>query len=425
MEVQGRMLPPVIPEDGEPQVEMNGVGHVNGGDAEVPISKSQRRQSDVKVYKEFCDFYARFNMANALANAICERCKSGFAPAEKIVNSNGELYHEQCFVCAQCFQQFPQGLFYEFEGRKYCEHDFQMLFAPCCHQCGEFIIGRVIKAMNNSWHPECFCCDICSAVLADVGFVKNAGRHLCRPCHNREKARGLGKYICQKCHAIIEELPLIFKNDPYHPDHFNCNNCGKELTAEARELKGELYCLPCHDKMGVPICGACRRPIEGRVVNAMGKQWHVEHFVCAVCERPFQGHPYYERKGHAYCERHFDMHFVCAKCEKPFLGHRHYERKGLAYCETHYNQLFGDVCYHCNRVIEGDVVSALNKAWCVNCFACSTCNTKLTLKDKFVEIDLRPVCKHCYERMPEEFKRRLAKRERDSKEKKKKMATCL
>lgn len=52
-------------------------------------------------------------MANALANAMCERCKSGFAPAEKIVNSNGELYHEQCFVCAQCFQQFPEGLFYE------------------------------------------------------------------------------------------------------------------------------------------------------------------------------------------------------------------------------------------------------------------------------------------------------------------------
>ncbi|CAB1327436.1 unnamed protein product [Coregonus sp. 'balchen'] len=306
------------------------------------------------------------NMANALANASCERCKSGFAPAEKIVNSNGELYHEGCF----------------FEGRKYCEHDFQMLFAPCCHQCGEFIIGRVIKAMNNSWHPECFCCDICQAVLADVGFVKNAGR-------------GLGKYICQKCHAIIEDSPLIFKNDPYHPDHFNCNNCGKELTADARELKGELYCLPCHDKMGVPICGACRRPIEGRVVNAMGKQWHVEHF-------------------------------VCAKCEKPFLGHRHYERKGLAYCETHYNQLFGDVCYHCNRVIEGDVVSALNKAWCVNCFSCATCNTKLTLKDKFVEVDLKPVCKHCYERMPEELKRRLARRERDaSKDRKKKPVICL
>lgn len=43
-------------------------------------------------------------------------------------------------------------------------------------------------------------------------------------------------------------------------------------------------------------------------------------------------------------------------------------------------QLFGDVCYNCSHVIEGDVVSALCKAWCVNCFSCSTCNMKLTLK---------------------------------------------
>ena len=46
----------------------------------------------------------------------------------------------------------------------------------------------------------------------------------------------------------------------------------------------------------------------------LGKHWHVEHF-------------------------------VCAKCEKPFLGNRHYERKGLAYCETHYHQLFGKFIY--------------------------------------------------------------------------------
>nr|XP_055171938.1 LIM and senescent cell antigen-like-containing domain protein 2 isoform X3 [Nyctereutes procyonoides] len=216
------------------------------------------------------------NMSNALANAVCQRCQARFAPAERIVNSNGELYHEHCFVCAQCFRPFPEGLFYEFEGRKYCEHDFQMLFAPCCGSCGEFIIGRVIKAMNNNWHPGCFRCELCDVELADLGFVKNAGRHLCRPCHNREKAKGLGKYVCQRCHLVIDEQPLMFKNDAYHPDHFSCTHCGKELTAEARELKGELYCLPCHDKMGVPICGACRRPIEGRVVNALGKQWHVE-----------------------------------------------------------------------------------------------------------------------------------------------------
>lgn len=41
---------------------------------------------------------------------------------------------------------------------------------------GEFIIGRVIKAMNNNWHPDCFLCEMCNTVLADVGFLRNAGR---------------------------------------------------------------------------------------------------------------------------------------------------------------------------------------------------------------------------------------------------------
>ena len=49
-----------------------------------------------------------------------------------------------------------------------------------------------------------------------------------------------------------------------------------ELNTEAREKEEELYCLRCHDKMGIPICGACRRPIEERVVHALGKAWHVE-----------------------------------------------------------------------------------------------------------------------------------------------------
>uniref|UniRef100_A0A8C2RUV2 LIM and senescent cell antigen-like-containing domain protein 1 n=1 Tax=Capra hircus TaxID=9925 RepID=A0A8C2RUV2_CAPHI len=343
--------PAVIPEDQEvPPVALNGERRDLGSQDERAESRLQRRHSDVRAPS-----WGWSSLTCVLKGLLFVG------------------WGHPILSCSQCLLFFPKHLFFLFEGRKYCEHDFQMLFAPCCHQCGEFIIGRVIKAMNNSWHPECFRCDLCQEVLADIGFVKNAGRHLCRPCHNREKARGLGKYICQKCHQ-----PLIFKNDPYHPDHFNCANCGKELTADARELKGELYCLPCHDKMGVPICGACRRPIEGRVVNAMGKQWHVEHF-------------------------------VCAKCEKPFLGHRHYERKGLAYCETHYNQLFGDVCFHCNRVIEGDVVSALNKAWCVHCFACSTCSAKLTLKNKFVEFDMKPVCKKCYEKFPLELKKRLKK----------------
>nr|CAD7440972.1 unnamed protein product [Timema bartmani]CAD7462932.1 unnamed protein product [Timema tahoe] len=322
----------------------------------------------------------------SLGNMFCSRCGDGFEPHEKIVNSNGELWHTQCFVCAQCFRPFPEGIFYEFEGRKYCEHDFQVLFAPCCGKCGEFVIGRVIKAMNANWHPNCFRCEECNKELADLGFIRNQGRALCHECNAKAKAVGLGKYVCHKCHGLIDDKPLRFRGEVYHPYHFNCTACGIELNADAREVRSrpgfaanemnELYCLRCHDKMGIPICGACRRPIEERVVTALGKHWHVEHF-------------------------------VCAKCEKPFLGHRHYEKKGLAYCETHYHQLFGNLCFVCNQVIGGDVFTALNKAWCVHHFACSVCDLKMNQKTKFYEFDLKPVCKKCYEKFPMELRRRL------------------
>jgi len=36
------------------------------------------------------------------------------------------------------------------------------------------------------------------------------------------------------------------------------------------------------------------------------------------------------------------------------LGQKYYEKNGSAYCENHFNQLFGDVCFHCNEVIDGD-----------------------------------------------------------------------
>ncbi|KAI5646949.1 LIM domain-containing protein [Phthorimaea operculella] len=429
----------------------------------------------------------------SLDNMFCTRCGDGFEPNEKIVNSNGELWHTNCFVCAQCFRVFPDGVFYEFEGRKYCERDFQVLFAPCCGKCGEFIIGRVIKAMNANWHPACFRCEECNVELADAGFIKHAGRALCHACNARVKADGLQNYMCHKCHGVIDGEPLRYRGEVYHGYHFTCATCGVELDHSAREVKhrpgyaandvngvlviltpgfigslndsvshtrrervrdcliplryrGEVYhgyhftcatcgveldhsarevkhrpgyaandvvyhgyhftcatcgveldhsarevkhrpgyaandvnnlfCLRCHDKMGIPICGACRRPIEERIVTALGKHWHVEHF-------------------------------VCAKCEKPFHGHRHYEKKGLAYCEQHYHQLFGNLCYVCNQVIAGDVFTALNKAWCVHHFACSVCDSPLSTRSKFYEYDERPACRRCYEKFPQELRRRL------------------
>lgn len=60
MAFPGRARPSVIPENEEiPQTALNSVHEANGNEDERAVSKLQRRHSDVKVYKEFCDFYAK------------------------------------------------------------------------------------------------------------------------------------------------------------------------------------------------------------------------------------------------------------------------------------------------------------------------------------------------------------------------------
>lgn len=45
----------------------------------------------------------------------------------------------------------------QFEGRKYCEHDFQMLFAPCCHQCGKFYVeAKCFPLITNGKSAYCW-----------------------------------------------------------------------------------------------------------------------------------------------------------------------------------------------------------------------------------------------------------------------------
>ncbi|KAL3310718.1 LIM and senescent cell antigen-like-containing domain protein 2 [Cichlidogyrus casuarinus] len=239
------------------------------------------------------------------------------------------------------------------------------------------IVGKVIKALHTSWHPDCFRCNHCDRLLDNGSFVKFQGKPVCHEC-NRNLKNNAVRINCYKCHAEIDpSQKLKFHNEFYHAYHFNCSSCAAELSSDAREKDGDLFCIRCFDKLGMPICGGCRRPIEERVIHALGKTWHVEHF-------------------------------MCARCEKPFLGTRHYEKGGYAYCELHYQELFGYTCFVCSQTISDNMVTAANKNWCAQHFACSMCDTVME-PGLFHPLDEKPVCDSCFDALPTEFKKRLVK----------------
>ncbi|CAF3145155.1 unnamed protein product [Rotaria socialis] len=329
-------------------------------------NKSQRRRkiddNPLKPINMFCLM---------LSDNDCANCHQAFATNEQIVNAAGHIWHTKCFVCTQCFQPFENGLYFEHEDRKYCERDFQMLFAPCCAECKQAIVGRIIRALQKCFHPDCFRCQLCQAPLIETGFSKYNEKALCRDCHVKEKAKDahLSKQSCATCHQMIDNKYVKFKGDFHHSYHFQCASCQAELDENSREVRGSLYCLPCHNKLDIPVCAACRRLIDNRVISALGKQWHVEHF-------------------------------CCARCAQPFYGSKHFENKGLAYCESDYHFLFGSTCFICNCVITEGAYTACNKKYCADHFACSICEKKMNEKSKFFDVDAAPVCKPCYGKLP-------------------------
>ena len=316
----------------------------------------------------------------------CPRCGFEFGPDDDYIQAEGFCWCEDCFCCDQCFQDFPNDEYFQhptFEEKLYCKSCFDLLYAPICAGCNNILESKYKIAMGRKWCMGCLVCSnpSCNLELCVEGRgfkLTPDGRPLCNKHYQEEKERGFDKEICQKCMKIINpEEKLIISGDPYHAYCFKCSECGEELTSTAKELKGKLFCLPCHDKQeSIHICKACYRPIEGRRIYALGYYWHVEHFVCQTCQ-------------------------------KPFMGRLHYEHQGQAYCEKHYQEVVGQRCFACNGIITGDHVKALGKPWHDACFRCGSCDVPLQVKERFVSIDKRPTCVNCWKLVPNELKKRL------------------
>ena len=69
------------------------------------------------------------------------------------------------------------------------------------------------------------------------------------------------------------------------------------------------------------ICAACNKQILAKVVNALNRQWHPEHFTCAVCDTELGQVTYYESDSKPYCEKDYHELFAprCAYCNGPIL----------------------------------------------------------------------------------------------------------
>ncbi|MGH0178190.1 UNVERIFIED_CONTAM: hypothetical protein FKN15_076746, partial [Acipenser sinensis] len=76
------------------------------------------------------------------------------------------------------------------------------------------------------------------------------------------------------------------------------------------ELDSRPLCpLHYHARKGL-LCGGCKAPISGRCVSAMGQRFHPEHFVCAFCLKQLNQGVFKEQNEKPYCAGCHEKLFV-------------------------------------------------------------------------------------------------------------------
>lgn len=171
--------------------------------------------------------------------------------------------------------------------------------------------------------------------------------------------------ICATCKRPILGEMMQAMGKTFHPEHFVCGNCQDPLgTRNFYEVDGQPNCDKCYQGLFCPKCGHCNRPIMDRCITALGKKWHPEHFVCASCSSPFPGGSFFERDSRPFCE----------SC---FYG-------GAT-----------NKCGSCLQPIRADSVTAMGNQWHPECFVCQTCRRSFAGASYF-EVGGLPYCELHY-----------------------------
>jgi len=234
---------------------------------------------------------------------ICGACNKPIVG--QVITALGRTWHPEHFTCAHCNQELGTQNFFERDGKPYCEQDYHLLFSPRCARCNGPILDKCISALDQTWHPECFCCSACGKQLGEEGFHEKDDAAYCKDCY-------FGQFAprCGGCNLPITDNYISALNKQWHPECFVCKECGEPFhEGSFYEHEGFPYCENHYHALRGSLCAGCHKPIQGRCITAMFRKFHPEHFVCSFCLKQLNKGTFKEQGDKPYCHDCFDRLF--------------------------------------------------------------------------------------------------------------------
>jgi len=234
---------------------------------------------------------------------ICFACNKPIVG--QVITALGHTWHPEHFCCAHCNMELGTQNFFERDGKPYCEQDYHRLFSPRCGYCQQPILDKCISALGQTFHPECFCCSACGEQFGDDGFHEKDDAAYCKTCYFDQFAPK-----CGGCNLPITDNFISALNMQWHPGCFVCKECQMPFTdGNFFEHEGFPYCEQHYHALRGSLCAGCHKAISGRCITAMFRKFHPEHFVCSFCLKQLNKGTFKEQGEKPYCHECFDRLF--------------------------------------------------------------------------------------------------------------------
>ncbi|XP_017905271.1 PREDICTED: actin-binding LIM protein 2 isoform X4 [Capra hircus] len=221
--------------------------------------------------------------------------------------------------------------------------------AILCHTCGNVCRGEVLRVQNKYFHIQCFICKACGCDLAEGGFFVRQGEYICTQDYQR-----LYGTRCFSCDRFIEGEVVSALGKTYHPDCFVCAVCRSPFPPGDRVTFNGKDCV-CQ-KCSLPQSAGSSEPLCQGLWSCGG---------CGAEIKNGQSLVALDKHWHLGC-------FKCRTCGKQ-LNAEYISKDGLPYCEADYHAKFGIRCDGCEKYITGHVLEAGEKHYHPLCALCVRC----------------------------------------------------
>ncbi|KAB5536547.1 hypothetical protein GE09DRAFT_971110 [Coniochaeta sp. 2T2.1] len=154
-----------------------------------------------------------------------------------------------------------------------------------CGKCGEPLTGQFVRALDGTFHLDCFKCRDCGVIVASKFFPADdengEGQY---PLCETDYFRRLG-LLCHKCGGALRGSYITALERKYHVEHFTCSLCTTVFGAQDSyyEHEGEVYCHYHYSTQFAQRCSGCKTAILKQFVeifrNGQNQHWHPECYM--------------------------------------------------------------------------------------------------------------------------------------------------